>query len=169
MSTVELLATRRQVHLDVRDDLRRGEEPFAKIMAAVTALGEDEVLALRAPFEPVPLYEVLARRGLAHWTERHDATDWCVWFYRADTVAVEPVAVLDVRGMEPPGPMVSVLERLGTLAREETLLVIHDRRPVFLYPQLEARGFLHSTDDSEPGIVRIRIRHVASARPRPAQ
>jgi uncharacterized protein (DUF2249 family) len=162
VSTADLLATRRQVHVDVRDDLRRGQEPFAKIMAAVKGLREDEVLALRAPFEPVPLYEVLARRGFAHSAERHAADDWCVWFYREDAAAGHAVVVLDVRGMAPPGPMVTVLERLDTLGPDETLLVVHDRRPVFLYPQLEARGFVHATDDSEPGVVRIRIRRIAA-------
>ena len=33
----------------------------------------DGVLVLRAPFEPVPLYRVLARRGFAHWTESSEA------------------------------------------------------------------------------------------------
>ena len=69
-------------HLDVREDIRRGEEPFARIMAAVKALGPEHVLVLRAPFEPIPLYDVLGKRGLAHWTERHAPDDWSVWFYR---------------------------------------------------------------------------------------
>ena len=38
------------------------------------------------------------------------------------------------------------------------LEVIHDRRPLFLYPQLDDRGFAHETDEPAPGIVRIRIR-----------
>jgi hypothetical protein len=29
---------------------------------------------------------------------------------------------------------------------------------MFLYPQLDARGFLHETDEPEPGLVRIVIR-----------
>jgi hypothetical protein len=36
--------------------------------------------------------------------------------------------------------------------------VRHDRRPIFLYPQLEERGFAHVTDEPEPGLVRIVIR-----------
>jgi hypothetical protein len=59
------LAARRPVHLDVRDDIRSGVEPFARIMAAIKVLGDEETLVLRAPFEPIPLYDVLGRRGLA--------------------------------------------------------------------------------------------------------
>jgi uncharacterized protein (DUF2249 family) len=162
------IPTSRHVRLDVREDIRRGDEPFATIMGAVKALGADEALELRAPFEPVPLYGVLAKRGFAHWTQAHEADDWSVWIYR-DAVAPRaaggsvpgPVArtvTLDVRELEPPLPMVRVLERLDTLAPDEQLEVIHSRRPMFLYPQLDERGFVHETDEPEPGLVRIVVR-----------
>ena len=168
-----------RVYLDVREDLREGREPFARIMAAVNALRPDGVLVLRAPFEPVPLYGVLARRGFAHWTDPVRPTDWRVWFYREDATADPAVALpshatpvgsaeaappalevhvrLDVRGLEPPLPMVRVLEAIEALAPGAALEVLHDRRPLFLYPQLEERGCLHETDEPEPGLVRIVI------------
>lgn len=172
----------RLAHLDVREDIRQGTEPFARIMAAVKALGEDQVLVLRAPFEPVPLYGVLGRRGFAHWTECRAPDDWFVWFYReagggsgapapaaatpgpsaapiAPPASASPgVVVIDVRGLEPPHPMVRVLERLDQLGAGQELLVVHDRRPVFLYPQLEERGFVHDTREVSAGHVEIRIR-----------
>jgi uncharacterized protein (DUF2249 family) len=150
------------VSLDVRGTIRRGDEPFATIMAAVGDLAPGQALVLRAPFEPVPLYRVLGRRGFVHWTERHADDDWSVWFYRDAPAA--PAArhggdqTLDVRGLEPPQPMLAVLERLPALAAGETLTVIHDRRPMFLYPQLDAQGFAHRTEEREPGVVRIVIR-----------
>ena len=156
----------RQVHLDVRADIRRGEEPFARIMAAVKALGPDQVLVLRAPFEPIPLYDVLGKRGLAHWTEQRAADDWSVWFHRGDPAIVAPTRpatagggprVVDVRGLEPPQPMVRVLEEIERLGPGARLEVHHDRRPLFLYPQLEDRGFRHETDEPEPGLIRIVI------------
>jgi uncharacterized protein (DUF2249 family) len=166
----EPLAARSRVLLDVRDDIARGEEPFARIMAAVKALGPDDVLELRAPFEPLPLYEVLRRRGWAHRTDRHAADDWSVCFYREPataaggdhaSTATTPAArttSIDVRGLEPPQPMVAVLEALDGMGAADRLEVIHSRRPVFLYPQLDERGFVHETDEPEPGVVRIVIR-----------
>lgn len=154
----------RRVALDVRDAIRRGDEPFAMIMAAVGGLGSDQALVLRAPFEPVPLYRVLGKRGFAHWTERRSNDDWWVWFYRGESAsapaptAASEALTLDVRGLEPPQPMVAVLERLDTLAPSETLTVIHDRRPTFLYPQLDERGFTHRTEEPEPGVIHILIR-----------
>src|SRR5262245_47875233 len=72
-----------RVRLDVRADLRAGREPFSRIMAVVDALPPDGVLILRAPFEPVPLYRVLGRRGFAHWADCLGADDWLVWFFRS--------------------------------------------------------------------------------------
>lgn len=149
---LEGLDAERRLELDVREDLRRGEEPLSKIMAAVTELGSDGVLVLRAIFEPTPLYRVLGRRGFAHWTEQHGADDWSVWFY-------PNLVVLDVRGLEPPEPMVRVLNAVDRLAPGQRLEVRHGRRPTLLYPQLEDRGFVHETDEPESGLVRIVIRH----------
>ncbi|HSB42013.1 MAG TPA: DUF2249 domain-containing protein [Methylomirabilota bacterium] len=159
----------RQVHVDVREDIRLGREPFPRIMAAVKALNADQALVLRAPFEPIPLYDVLAKRGFAHWTERRADDDWSVAFYRAAAAPrAEPAAppapaprgrtVLDVRGLEPPQPMVRVLEAIDRLEPGSELEVRHERRPMFLYPQLDERGFVHQTDEPEPGLVRILIR-----------
>lgn len=89
----------RQVHLDVRPDIERGEEPFTRIMSAVKALGEGEVFVLHVPFEPIPLYGVLGRLGFAHWAECRSAKDWTVWFYRAPAAA-PPAATPPVPGPE---------------------------------------------------------------------
>ena len=159
-----------EVHLDVRDDIRLGEEPFARIMSTVKQLTPSQVLVLRAPFEPVPLYAALGKKGYAHRTERRAADDWCVSFYRAGVAELSgqgasPISgqadrplVIDVRGLEPPGPMVRILEAIERLNTGEIIEVLHERRPLFLYPQLDERGFVHETDEPEAGVVRIRIR-----------
>jgi uncharacterized protein (DUF2249 family) len=163
------------VHLDVRAAIRRGEEPLRDIMATVKALTPDEVLVVRAPFDPAPLRDVLARRGFAHWIDRRATDDWTVWFYReaaappvhdptpasglAATAPAQPrsPATLDVRGLEPPLPMVRILEAIEQLGPGDRLEVLHDRRPMFLYPQLDDRGFVHETQETA-GLVRIQIR-----------
>jgi hypothetical protein len=66
--------------------------------------------------------------------------------------------------LAPPPPMVLVLERLDTLQPGETLEVLHDRRPLFLYPQLDARGFVHGLLSRPIGIP-IRVSAKIIARP----
>lgn len=80
---LEDVAPHRILDLDVREDLKAGREPFQRIMHARQALAEDGVLRVRAIFEPRPLYGVLGKQGLAHWTERLADDDWRVWFFPA--------------------------------------------------------------------------------------
>ena len=151
--------------MDVREDIRQGKEPFDRIMAAVNALGPDQALVLRAPFQPVPLLRVLEAQGFSHWTESRAPDDWSVWFWRADTAkgprtATAPhdaARVVDVRGLEPPQPLIRILDLLDTLAPGQHLIVIHERRPPLLYPHIEERGFKHETTEPRPGEVRITI------------
>lgn len=159
------------VDLDVREDLRQGKEPFHQIMQASLALKPGQVLRLYAIFEPAPLYAVLAKQRLNHYTERFSDDDWRVWFYRDDAIspvangAADPiehaddVIVLDVRGLEPPEPMVQTLEALAALPRGKTLMQINVRVPQFLIPKLAERGFTYEVREQSPDLVRIFIRH----------
>lgn len=173
------VAADRVVTLDVRDELRAGREPFSLIMDAVRAVPPGGALALRAIFEPVPLYEVLGRRGFQHWTERHSDDDWTVWFYPAPAdEAVEAdageeglanvdvggdVVVLDVRGLEPPEPMMKTLAALEALPAGAVLVQLNARPPQFLLPILEERGFTYEIRQQEPDLVRIFIRRTGEA------
>ncbi len=68
--------------LDVRDDVRAGRDPFARIMDAVASLEPDQSLVLINVFEPVPLYGVMSARGFEHDTGRLSDGDWQVRFFR---------------------------------------------------------------------------------------
>jgi len=168
------LPSDRIVDCDVRAELRAGVEPFRRIVAAIDALPDGAVLRVRAIFEPAPLYSVLARQGLAHATECFAPDDWRVWFYRdeqaASSAAAAPAGdgvahddgetiVLDVRGLEPPEPMVRTLEALATMPRGHTLVQINVRVPQYLLPRLAERGFVYDIREQGPDLVRLFIRH----------
>ena len=159
------------VTLDVREDIRRGREPFAKIMQAVAALKANEGLLLLAPFEPKPLYSVLGQQGFAHEARQTAAGDWEIRFTRGSAtpasgrapspaparpataaagVAAATVEV-DARGLEPPQPLVTILEALATLPKGARLRALTDRRPMHLYAQLEERGFTGTTEEQPDG------------------
>jgi TusA-related sulfurtransferase len=175
----------RVIELDVREDLRNGQEPFSRIMAARRALAPDGALCLRAIFEPVPLYDVFAKQGLAHWTDRLGDDDWMVWFYSAQldpaasqaaegagtgavpgaahagpgdapSTAADPV-ILDVRGLEPPEPMQRTLEALADLPPGGTLIQLNVRVPQMLLPQLDARGCTYVVHTEADDRVRVVI------------
>ena len=165
------------VELDLREDMRAGREPFSRIMAAVHALGDGRALRLRTIFEPVPLFAVLARRGFLYESRQHAPDDWSVWFWSgasrhestvpdgsATPSASEPGDVgderthtLDVRGLQPPEPMMRTLAALETLPEGHEVLQINVRVPQLLLPMLAERGFACAVDESQPDRVLVRI------------
>ena len=62
--------------LDVREDIAQGREPFGRIMNTVAQLRAGDRLRLIAPFEPLPLYSVLARKGYDHTSRQLESGDW---------------------------------------------------------------------------------------------
>ena len=64
---------------------------------------------------------------------------------------------LDNQGLEPPEPMIRTFAALGTLADGEVLEIHNDRRPMFLYPHLEERGYKYQTLDEDDGSAFVRI------------
>jgi uncharacterized protein (DUF2249 family) len=159
------------ITLDVREDLRNGHEPFSKIMSAIAKLGPREELLLIAPFEPVPLFHVLAKQGFTHTAQKAAGGEWEILFRRENaqnpapqSKAPAPATVLknsptppaeiielDVRGLEPPQPLVAILEALGSLRDGAELRAQTDRRPMHLYAQLEQRGFTGQTEETKHG------------------
>ena len=143
----------RERWLDVRPILDQGGDPFTLIMRSVNGLASDEALHLIVGFEPKPLYAVLRNRGLLPHTEKRDGV-YHVWFYpvagaKSAEASVpppgreplQPVVEVDVRGLEPPQPMIQILEKLVELGAGARLLVQHHREPVLLYEKLALRGY----------------------------
>lgn len=163
--------------LDVRPELRAGGEPFPRIMQAVASLEPGQTLRLLATFEPIPLYAVLSRKGLAHRAINHGKEDWEILFIPDPDAAtatnpVRPTAgshtgdgsgwptpkqSLDNRDLQPPEPMVRILSALEQLAPGEVLEAWNDREPLLLYPELEARGAAIQVSREATG-VRLLIR-----------
>lgn len=65
---------------------------------------------------------------------------------------------LDNRGLEPPQPMMRTLAALEELPEGEELIINNDRRPMFLYEELDERGYKHETIELEDGSFQITIR-----------
>lgn len=163
--------------LDVRSLLSAGEEPFPKILQAIDKLAGGEVLKLEAPFEPMPLYAVLGRKGYLHWAREAGSGQeayWEVFFYREEDVqekeelgdldeegetAVGGGALreLDVRELEPPEPLEEVLSALESLVYGEVLLVHHHRNPLILFDLLHERGYAYRTTQKDEDYWQIRI------------
>lgn len=171
------------VELDVRPLQGLGEEPFGAIMAALARVPVGQTLRLRSSFEPVPLYDVLAKRGFAAWAHQLGPEDWEVSFLntgaasqrrrverstfdesdgRPDWGAPSVSVTIDVGDLVPPEPMIRILEALEVLPPGGTLLVHHVRRPMHLYPRLDELGCRHDTRELGPNRVELLIQKPAA-------
>jgi uncharacterized protein (DUF2249 family) len=156
------------VTIDVRPDIESGHEPFNRIMRAVSSLTPGQKLLLLAPFEPVPLYRVMVSQGFSHVGEQAPSGHWEILFERdeanvpATITAVAPddcpglrkkpcCIEIDARGLEPPMPMVRILEAIETLPDETAIIAHTDRRPAFLLEELPNRGFSGETKQAPDG------------------
>ena len=165
------------LELDVRPLLRNGGEPFGAIMGAVGSLAPGQGLRLYATFRPEPLFKVMQAKGFDYEATPLEGGDWQVLF-TPDGAAVapsgsrnddpdswpDPAHYLDCTELDPPEPMVRILAQLETMAEGEVLFALLAREPVFLFPELEARGHAWVGDfDAEGTTYRLMMR--AGSRP----
>lgn len=168
----EWLASPVGFHLDVRPILAAGGEPFGAIMAAAREVAAGQRLCLEAPFEPLPLYRVMQRKGFEAWCEQVGPEHYRVHFLRqrereaegrgarslSEADWADYAAEVSVEAnLEPPLPMMRVLEALARLEPGQRLLVHHVRRPVHLLARLEQDGHPYALRDLGPGRVELLI------------
>ncbi|MDL5053477.1 DUF2249 domain-containing protein [Oscillatoria laete-virens NRMC-F 0139] len=154
--------------LDVREMLKNRQEPFSLIMGTIRALGDNQTLLLITPFEPTPLFGVLAKMGFQHESRQIGDDHWENTFYRTsppgqqfdpshqrptpdDAVLPMENQTIDVRGLEPPLPMVRILETLHPLPAGKTLTARLDRCPMHLIARLDQEGHRHQETEQKDG------------------
>lgn len=169
----------KHIKLDVRNDIKNGADPFQKIMQAVNSLKEDEALDLTNSFEPFPLYSVLKNKGFEHITSRTNE-GFQIIFFRDKTdnkpnkiseeadennftdedlknLAHQKNILVDVRGLEPPQPLLKIFEILENLKGDEALYITHERKPVHLYPKLKDAGYKFLTEETSEDLYTIKV------------
>ncbi len=145
--------------LDVREIEPR--ERHARIFATLAQLTPGGALDLLVDHEPRPLwYQLQAEQpGRFDWTYLEEGPEtWHVRIGRrhGGDAAPEPLR-LDNRGLEPPEPLVRVLEALPQLQEQQQLVALMDREPVLLFPQLATRGFAFELNAQADGSFEVRI------------
>lgn len=150
--------------LDVCEMLSTGVDPFNDIMQALEKLEDGHVLELINTFEPIPLIKILNKKGYLSSVKRENGLV-ITYFVRAKATTTTPITKkgtiqkvslakleevryqhkppfkeIDVRELEMPLPMVTILRELEDLPEGEALFVHHKKTPQFLLPELEAKG-----------------------------
>ena len=156
------------VDLDLREELRAGVPPLARINDAADHLSPGGVLHLRTPFQPRPLFALLGQRGFLHHSQPFAEDDWSSWFWRADTPPERRVALdapvpspqspgdaLDLRLRPAPEPLLIILERIGRHPEPFDVLLPFD--PDMLRTFLAAQGWTATLVEAGTDGVRLRI------------
>ncbi len=160
--------TTASIELDVRPILALDKDPLKQIMIKTMELKPGQTLKIINSFEPLPLINLLSKKGFDSHTEVMDKDTVYTYFYLAEPAiyaAEAPLAEehtdeesfsdllkrfegkldkVDVRALDMPQPMVTILDRLDVMAAGNALFVHHKKVPVYLLPQLEEKGFKYS-------------------------
>ena len=167
------------VLLDVRPTIEAGGDPFGTIMGAIKKMDETETLQIINVFEPTPLIGILKGKGFKTWTDKISEEEYHTYFTKIsasthqEIVAEMPIVEgsfdeklasfgenlkeIDVRLLEMPEPMVTILSELETLPDNHVLFVNHKKVPQFLLPELKTRNYEIMTKDVEAGLVQLII------------
>ncbi len=165
--------------LDVRADLANGKDPFQRIMETIATMPPHNFLLIINTFKPTPLITILSKKGFEHHTEVKEAgvvytylrntepakievvspkiNDDAVEFTSALTDFGDRIITIDVRSLEMPLPMVTILKELETLPEKTALYVHHKKVPQFLLPELTELGFTWHIHEIAEGDVKLLI------------
>jgi len=168
------------IDLDVRPVIASGKDPLQLILQKVKTVEPGQVLKIINTFEPTPLMALLGKQGFVSYADTIQP-DWIeTYFYRKSagevTVAAtaketragegwealleqfeQKMQTIDVRHLEMPGPMMTILSTLETLPADTALFVYHKRIPVFLLPELAERGYGYRIREISDGEVHLLI------------
>lgn len=151
------LGSKQIITFDVRPILEAGKDPLKEILHKVKKLRKGNALLIINSFEPIPLYDLLGKKGFSHWSE-FNADRWFVYFFNdknavffddedeltipeIDINDFESIVKLDVQSLPAPEPMIKILENLNRIDEKTVMLVYHHREPLLLYPKLNERGY----------------------------
>lgn len=170
--------TREQlVELDVRPVIASGSDPLHLILDKVKTVQPGQVLKIINTFEPTPLIAMLEKKGFETYVDAL-SSDWVeTYFHKTKAGAAEepppPAAAgdwagvlqrfgsnlqtTDVRHLQMPQPMLTILEALDHLPAGTALYVYHKRIPVYLLPELAQRGFDYRIKEISDGEVHLLI------------
>lgn len=166
--------------IDVRPVLEKGSDPFNYTMDELNTLPEGFVLEVINSFEPTPLIKILNKKGYANFIVNKgesvntyflmvgEETPERKNFSLVSTISLSELEVekekfkdrfkeIDVRDLEMPLPMVTILNELEDLPADQALYVHHKKVPQYLLPELEDRKVKIWIAEIEDGNVKLLI------------
>lgn len=183
LNQVQQLPEEAFVELDVRPVIEAGRDPFPDIMETEKQVKAGQCLVIINSFKPLPLMEFFQKKGYACCCKQAGTDLFKAYFlkrredeaqeYQNDPSVNEQANAfdqlltrfegnmeeVDVRFLEMPQPMMTILECLENLPRDKALYVYHKQVPHFLLPKLDDQGFRYAMKTIDEHNVKMLIRH----------
>ncbi|WP_460686862.1 DUF2249 domain-containing protein [Niabella aquatica] len=167
------------IRFDVRPVIERGTDPLKEIMRKFNEVPGGKILCIINTFVPTPLIHLLEKdKAESSFVDTISDKEFHTYFLKKqkknsatsgpsekvvmhDAASFEKVSTLflgenrttiDVRDLEMPLPMQTILAELETLPAGHGLYVHHKRVPVFLLEELAAKDFsvhIHNIDEGD--------------------
>jgi uncharacterized protein (DUF2249 family) len=146
---VESLNPSCALFLDIRPLTAKGLDPFQMVIRSTTELKPGQHLHLLLNDQPEIFSCALGRMGYEGFSEIKNGT-WNAYFRKGKVSFPGPCVVeLDVRGLEPPLPLLKVLESLPSVSEGGGLKVFYPNRPDSLADKLRTHGFEVEWEEAE--------------------
>jgi uncharacterized protein (DUF2249 family) len=171
-------------NFDVRPVIDGGEDPLKAIIKRFGSIQDGEVLCIINSFVPYPLISLLSKESLTFTQELNDS-EHHTWFLKrtrgAEVMAKresdrkvildddksfatalagfdeKSVKRIDVRHLQMPVPMQTILQELDALPADGALYVYHKKVPVYLLEELNNEHFVVHVLNLGEGEVRLLI------------
>lgn len=172
------------IYFDVRPIIEHGTDPLKEIMQKFKEVPAGKILCIINTFVPTPLIHLLQKdKAEASFVDKIADKEFHTYFLKKkkgtsaaasseenlvmhDAASFDKICSLfpegkrktiDVRDLEMPGPMQTILSELEVLPIDNALYVDHKRVPVFLLEELADKDFAVHIYNIEEGDVKMLI------------
>lgn len=166
--------------LDVRPVIAAGKDPLSLILEKAKTIQDGHILKIINTFAPIPLIPLLEKKGFISYMDKVEDKLVETYFFKHSPVAEDvnlaerkelpdqdwdqvldrykdKLITVDVRALEMPQPMITILDSLEQITEGNALLVYHKRIPVYLLPELLDRDFEYRIKEINDGEVHLLI------------
>lgn len=179
------LSSDKITNFDVREILSSGSDPLKEIMKSFKAVEIGNVLCIINTFVPTPLVRLFEKDNAITYTDTINENEFHTYFLKQGKKKAAPaparelqifnedeptfttnkdrftgkIKEIDVRHLEMPGPMQTILGELEILPKENALYVNHKRVPIYLLEELESKNFIIHIFNISETEVKLLIEH----------
>lgn len=175
-----LIATKgkEEIYLDARPIIQENGDPLKIIQQHIKKLTANQYLKLKNTFEPIPLILLLEKQGFDAYVDIINVEEYDTYFYKMregesgeqENIPEEMgdweiiyeknknnLVEIDVRHLEMPQPMMTILESLEKLQENQVLYVNHKKVPIYLLNELQDRDWEYRIKEVQEGEVYLMI------------